>query len=469
MALRHVACLITVLGALAGCTGWTEDGGLSVAQDAARQHLGKDLLWQRSEKDEESARVRVKELLADPLTPDSAVQIALLNNRGLQAAYEELGIAEAEFVQATRLPNPKFSFARLSRAGSAAIEIERSLTFNVLGIVTMPIVWDIETRRFEAAKQRAASDVLRLAYDTRRAFFAAVAAQEVHLYAGQAREAAEAGAELARRMRRTGSFSRLQEARERLFHAAVAAQYARARQAAGAEREKLTRLLGLWGNDLAFKLPERLPALPQAPRTLENIEATGLKQRFDIQIAQRDVEGLAKSLGLTRSTGFVNVLEYSALRNKEPGEARRTGYEIEVSIPIFDFGDAKMARAERLYRQGANRLAEIAINARSQLRETYGGYRDAWDLAKHYQDEVVPLAKIISEETLLRYNGMLVGTHELLTDMREQIQQVTTTIEALRDFWIAEADLDTAMTIGGEARGPARASRPAAPSPKVDH
>src|SRR5216684_4046768 len=106
------------------------------------------------------------------------------------------------------------------------------------------------------------------------------------------------------------------------------------------------------------------------------------------------------------------------------------------------------ARAEALYMQAANRIAEAAINARSEVRETYHGYRTAYDVAKHYRDEVVPLRKQISDEMVLRYNGMLVSVFELLTDAREQVVAASAYIDALREHWLADADLQRAMTGG---------------------
>jgi outer membrane protein TolC len=102
--------------------------------------------------------------------------------------------------------------------------------------------------------------------------------------------------------------------------------------------------------------------------------------------------------------------------------------------------------------QAVNRLSEIAVNARSEVREAYQAYRTAFDLAKHYRDEIVPLRKQISEENLLRYNGMLISVFELMADARQQMASVNGYIEALRDFWLAETDLETAMSTGG-ARG----------------
>jgi outer membrane protein TolC len=301
-----------------------------------------------------------------------------------------------------------------------------------------------------------------VALDTRKAWFQAVAAQETAKYMTQVRDSAEASAELARRMAGVGNFSKLTQAREQAFYADATAQLARARHNAAAARERLARLMGLWGEDLAFQLPERLPELPQSVREGGDLETQALAQRLDVQGARRDTEALARSLGLTKVTRFVSLLEVGVLSNSETGEPRQRGWEVELGIPLFDFGGARVARAERQYMQAVNRTLEAAVEARSEVRETYSAYRTAFDLAKHYRDEIVPLRKRISEEVLLRYNGMLSSVFELLADSREQVAAVNGYIESLRDYWMAESDLQMALT--GRSPGSGQAMRGAAPA-----
>jgi outer membrane protein TolC len=440
---RTLTCALASLF-LAGCASFSEDGGFGTVQIIAGERLEKEARWVRSEKDANAVRQTVRKLLTAPLTVDSAVQIALLNNRGLQATYAELGIAEADLVQAGRLRNPGFIFERLSRGD--VVSIERTFFIDIVGLITMPVRTDLERRRFAIVQQRVAADLLQVAADTRRAYYSAIAAREGVKYMEQVKLAAEAGADLARRMAAAGNFSKLEQTREQLFYAEVTGQLARVKQTALAQRERLTRLMGLWGEDIAFRLPDRLPGLPKAPLAFSDLEARALKQRLDVQAAMKEAEGLAASFGLVKATGFINVLEVGYRRNSDSGEPRQTGYEIELRLPIFDWGDARVARAEYTYMQAVNRAADIAVRARSEVREAYAGTRTAYDLAKHYRDEIVPLRKRISDENLLRYNGMLIGIFELLADARQQVASVNASIEALRDFWVADATLQLALT-----------------------
>ena len=449
----HLKPLAVALSALilTGCATFSKDGGLDSVSTLTMERTGQTVQREKSADDAKATQSAVDQVLGKPLTPDSAVQIALVNNKGLQAAFAELGIAEASLVQAGRLRNPGYSFGRLRGGGDS--EIDRSIMFDFVGLLTMPLRSNIEGRRFEQAKLRAASQAVQLAADTRKAYFTAVAAQQSAQYAEQVATAAEASADLAQRLAKVGNWSKLDQAREQVFHADATTQLARARHNATAAREQLTRLLGLWGENTAFKLPDRLPDLPNAPSEVSNIEAQAMSQRLDVQMARRDAEATASSLGLTRATGFINVFDAGYANKSQTGRPRENGYEISLELPIFDWGGARVARAESTYMQAVYRTADAAVRARSQVRESYSAYRTTYDIAKHYRDEVVPLRKRISDEVMLRYNGMLASVFELLTDARDQVSSVNTAIEAQRDFWIAETALQAAMNGNGNAGG----------------
>ena len=467
---RRLALPALIVGAavLGGCASFSSDGGFAAVEKTARDRLGKDLQvqWARSDADQDSIAKRVGELLSRPLTVDDAVQVALLNNRGLQATFQDLGISEAEVVQAGRLPNPGFSFGRSSRGDER--EIERGLHFNIARLIAMPLIGRMEARRFEQTKAMVAMSVLTLAADTRKAYYNALAAEETVRYLRKVKQTADASAELARRMEQVGNFNKLQRAREQVFYADAALNLARAEQAQRATRERLTRLLGAWGTQTQFALPERLPDLPKDVLELPDIERVAMSQRLDVQGAKLAAEQTARNLGLTRTTRFVNVLELGLMRNSSNEAPTQRGWEIGFELPLFDWGGARVARAEGVYMQTVHRAAETAINARSEVREAYTGYRSAYDIARHQRDEVVPLNQRIAEENMLRYNGMLIGVFELLADARTQIASVNGSIQALRDFWIAQADLDMAL-IGkpslasstGAAAGPAMAAEAA--------
>ncbi len=459
----RLTLLAALMVVLSGCASLTPDGGVAEVQKMASNKAGVADVALTREPTAQSEKA-VDALLLQPLSADAAVRIALLNNPGLQASLAVLGASDAQRVQEGRLPAPHFSIGRF-REGDK-VEIERFLKLDVLGLLTLPWRAEYANQQAALARQQAAVEVVKLAADTRKAWVNAVAARQTAAYLRDVKEAAEAGAELARRLARVGNWSRLSQAREQSVLADATAQLARAEQAAFASREHLTRLLGLWGKQTLFTLPERLPELPKAVREINDVETQALAQRLDVQSAQAESLYVAQSMGLTRATGFINALDIGYGRNTTFDNAHgeretKRGYELELALPIFDWGQARNARAQAMYMQSAAKLREVAINARSEAREAYHGYRTAYDVARHYRDEVVPLRKFIADEMVLRYNGMLSSVFELLADTRAHVLAVNGSIEALRDHWLADADLQTALS--GTSPGGMTAMKPAAP------
>jgi len=436
-------CVVAAALVLSGCATFSDDGGFGRVADLTRERTGQAPRWPRTPAEVQAVDARVADVLAQPLSADGAVEIALLNNPGLQAGFHTLGIAESDLVRAGRLPNPTFSFKNL--AGGGHREIERAILFDVLRILTMPLALEAEEARFRETQFRVAGEAVAVATEARRAYFNAVASAEIAKYYEQVKEAADTSAELAKRMVQAGNFSRLAQMREQAFYADAAAQLARARHQATADRERLVRVLGLAGG-ASLRLPERLPDPPKAAIEPRDAEQTALDRRLDVLQVKRETEALAKSLDLTRTTGFINVLHVGYANKSSTGDARENGYEIELELPLFDFGTTRVARAEASYLQAVKQTAAVAVRAQSEAREAYSAYRTSYDLARHYRDEIVPLRKRISEEMLLRYNGMLIGVFELLADAREQVATVAASVEALRDFWLADTDLQVALT-----------------------
>lgn len=455
---------------LAGCASFSPDGGLTGVNEIAAPALGQNAQAIRTPEDAAAAAARLKALLRRPLSADRAAQIALINNRELQAAYNALGLSEATFVQASLPPNPTFSVSRI--AGPGAFELEGRIAGSLLALATLPARAEIAADRFRQAQLHAAAETLRIASEARRVFFRAVAAQSLVITLDQARQAGEAAADLAKRLAETGAINKLDQARNQSFSAELTAQLGQARLAAASERERLVRALGLSGEDIHFKLPAQLPALPTRTRSVARIEIEAIRRRIDLQMARIEVDALAKSYDLSHATRFVNLLEVAGIgkRALENGDLiHEVGSEIEFQIPLFDFGEVKVRQAEQAYMQAVNRLTAKAVNVRSQAREAYGRYRATFGIARQYRREVLPLRKTISDETLLRYNAMQIDAFALLTEARQRIAANRAAIEAERDFWLADADL-TSATLGGnvDATAPAAQSS-AAPEPADGH
>lgn len=478
---NRIAALAMALGV--GACATTEEialysdrqaGFATVSQTAQSMTSPKQAVWiqgrEHAQEIAEQVRARV---FGKTIDVETAVQIALINNRGLQASYAQIGMSAADAWQTTLPENPKISvgvFGIATPEFGLFRAIESIIATNILSIATQRKRIDIADIRLRQAQLNAASETLRVASQTRRAWIGAVGAFEKVLHLNQAKSAADAASELAQKLGESGALTQAGQAREHAFYAELTGQMAEARLAASLAKEELTKLMGLWGSDINYFVADVLPDLPKKLATKQSIEAAALQNRIDLAIAKLELDAVAKSFGLTTATRFVTDFEILGGFEKEkeieteyelePGpeltetalEKSRTTPQIELEfvIPIFDTGAARVRKAEAAYMQAANLLAEKAVAVRSEARSAYTAYRATFDIARHYRNAVLPLRTKIEEESLLTYNGMITNTFELLADTRAKINTVLLAGNAKREFWLADANIATAI-FGGEA------------------
>jgi outer membrane protein TolC len=433
---------------LAGCASVDIDQAVQETNQAAPGFTGGKLELSRTDEQRQARERLSSELLAKPLAMDAAVQLALANSPSVQALIAQSWSEMATADQAGRIGNPIFSFERV-RIGEE-LEIGRLLSFGLLDLLTLPQRQLIARNQVAQARTQLSANVVEQVSQVRQAWVRAVAARQLLIYAQQVHRSAQASAELAKRMQQVGNFTKLQRARQHAFYADATAQLASATHAATAAREELVRQLGLTtGQARELKLPDRLPDLPKEPKAPGDVSAAALQQRLDVRLArlQLDVAGRSQGLALLNSLLDVEagVRRDTLFDNHEGTRQTARGWEVEVRLPLFDWGGAQRARMNAQSLQAANRYDAVVRSASSQLRESYSAYRTALDLAKHYRDEVVPLRTTISEENLLRYNGMLIGVFELLADHRDQVSTVMAAINAQQQFWLADAGLAAAL------------------------
>jgi outer membrane protein TolC len=454
----------------AGCAQFSQGGGMGeVADVVAREagpDAGKSVIKITSAEQVQRTKEQVAALLAQPLSADAAVQVALLNNRDLQAAYNDLGVSEADYVQASLPPNPAISLLGVTGTGVANFEFR--LIEDILSLFTLPRRTAIAAEHFAHARHQAIATTLRLAADTRRAYIRAIAAQQQIGFLDQARATVDAAVRLNARLGESGGGDQLDQAELAAFYAELSAKLGQARLAARRERETLIRLMGLWGADAGFALPSELPALPGEPESLATVEVEAVNRRVDLIMARHDVTALAKSLSLTQATRYVSMLQLAGIFNSEPANPltnsnttiNRGGAGIDLQLPIFDTGEARERKARETYMGALNRLAARAVNARSEARIAYDTYRGTYDIAKFYRDRVLPLRGVVSKEIQLRYSngvlageGMRVDLFKYLIDARARIGAEAAAVDARRDFYLAATDLQVALSIGATASG----------------
>ena len=439
---------------LAGCASVNFDQAVGETNQTASAFTGGKLALSQTAEQNAARSKLSSELLSKPLSSDDAVQLALSNSPAVQTLLAQSWTDMSAANQAGRISNPIFKFERVTFKDE--LELGRILSFGLLDLLTLPRRQAIAQSQVAQATVQLSANVVEQVTQVRQAWVRAVASSQVLQYASQINTTAEASAELAKRMQQVGNFNKLQRARQQVFYADSVAQLASAQHSALAAREALVRLLGLTDAQATLlKLPDRLSDLPKGARAPDIVSSTALAQRLDVQLARGQLDAAGKAQGLNLLTSLVDV-ELDIIRSTSfdnsggAGQAStassKRGYELGIRLPIFDWGNARRDAMNAQSLAAANRYESTVRGATSQLRESYSAYRTAYDVARHYRDEIVPLRKTMAEENLLRYNGMLIGVFELLADTRDQISSVVAAINAYQQFWLADAALSASVT-----------------------
>lgn len=444
---------VAVVGALAliGCASVPADAGFPDVEALGGKRAGAQLRWIKGIAEDAEVAARVRDLLQQPLTVDAAVQIALLNNRSLQATYEDLGTSQADLVQAGLLKNPVFSGVfRYPTEAPRSMNVEMDLVGNFLELLFLPARKQVAALEFEERKLQVSHAVLALASETRSAYYAAVAARQVSDLRKLVAEAAEASAEFAKRLHDAGNVSELAMTLERASYEQARIDWSKAESAVVDAREKLTRLMGLWGEATKWKAPEKLPDVPASELPVEQAEKLAMSRRLDFQAALREVQVGAAGLGLTQRLRLVgDDLEAGVSAEREPGGDWLVGPAFAFQIPLFDQGQARVARGEALLRQREHRLTALAVDIRSEVRALRDRLVRDRQRIEHYLRVIIPLRERAVALQQERFNFMLVGTFELIEAKRREFDAYQEYIETVRDYWITRSEFVHA--IGGAA------------------
>jgi cobalt-zinc-cadmium efflux system outer membrane protein len=439
---------IAAFATLAGCQALSTRQSYTELQSDVHRRTGQRITWRGGTAEDEQAAKAVRDLLSRDLTADGAVQVALLNNRRLQAAYEELGIAQAAVVQAGLLRNPIFDVAVKFPSGGGSPALEMGVAQDFLEVLLIPVRSRIVGAAFEETKLAVAAKVLDVAGAARLAFLRVQADAQVLEMREQIVAAGEASLDFARRLRAAGNNRQLDVANEQASLAQANLDLAAAQAQLAVGRERLTSLMGLWGDDTTWRVGLRLPELPSDSMDLENVEKRAVAASLDLAMGQRRIAQLREELGLARSTSLTRVVEAGAVAERNEG-AWEAGPSIAVPLPLFDQGQAKVAAAMARLRQEEENLAASAIELRSLARIARQRVATCRKTALFYRDEVLPLRQKITKETMLQYNAMQVGVFQLIAARSQQIDAGRRYIESLHDYWRAAAQLD--LLLAGRA------------------
>ncbi len=437
--------LIVVLGTLAGCAAVPEDAGFADIEQSAQARLGQHVQWNRGTEEDRQADEAVHRLLKEEIGPAQAVQIALLNNRRLQAAYQELGVARAALVQAGLLKNPVFDFERRFHDDGNNKAMEFAVMDDFLHVLLIPLRRRVAAADLERAKSQVLAEILELSAQVQASFYHLQADAQVLQMRRTVLESAEASYELAQRMQKAGNLNDLAIAREQVAYAQARLDLSAVEQAVIEEREQLNTLMGLWGADVTWRIGARLPDLPPEEMNLDHLEGRAIEKNVDLAVMYRRLEAAGRQVGLTRTVSAISQVQLGAHAEREPDGLWTAGPALSLPLPIFDQGQAAAATAKARFVRWWNRYTALAVGIRSRVRRARDVLRLTRQQVIFYRDLVLPLQQKVTEQALLRYNAMQMTQFELLQAKREQVDAGMRYIRTLRDYWIARAELEHAL------------------------
>lgn len=431
---------------LAGCGTVPREAGFPDVQRTLAERGGVRIHWNRGGADDAAVAAEVRQMLADDLTADEAVQVALLNNRNLQATYEDLAVAQAELVQAGLLKNPIFDAEFKFHEGTGDLAFEGSIVQDFLDTLQIPLRKRIAAGQFEAVKLNVAGAVLDLALQTRTAFYTLQADQQTLEMRRTVLEAAEASYDVARRLREAGNITELDVAQQRGEYDMAKLEYATAEAGVLADRERLNVLMGLWGQDVRWKIADRMPDLPSQEPSVDGIESKAVANSLELGVFRQQIVTAGNQLGLVRPFGLLPEAEAGVAAEHEAEEGWALGPAVSVPIPLFDQGQARVATAQAGLRRARQLFAATAVEVRAEARAAAIRLRAARERADYIRRVVLPLRQRIVEQSQLQYNAMQIGVFPLLQARQQQVQAGTDYIRALRDYWLARAQLEQILS-----------------------
>jgi outer membrane protein, heavy metal efflux system len=453
--------LIAGVAVLVGCASVPKEAGFGDVEHIVGDRTGKRVHWdQGTAADTEVADV-VRSMLRKELTANEAVQIALLKNQNLQATYEELGIAQAELVEAGLLRNPTLS-AEVRFPGRPKLPMEIDVTQEFLELLFLPLRKRAAEAAFEAAKLRVTQEVLDTAAEVKAAFYRAQGAEQLVEMRRTITQATEASYEAAQRLHEAGNITDLAFAQERAMHEQAKIELAKAEAETLDAREELNALMGLWGRDTQWSISSRLPDLPQAEVDSKGLESLAVSQRLDLAASRKEIQQLAQTLGVTRYAALLPEASGTAHYEREPEGEDTFGPGIELPLPIFNQGQPAIAAAKARLRQSQRRYAALAVEVRAQVRRARNKLLAARDRANYYSRVVIPVRHQIVQQTQLQYNAMLVGIFQLLEAKKDEIEAGREYVESLTEYWVARAELERA--VGGHFRLTLPSTQPEVPA-----
>ncbi|MBA2480198.1 MAG: TolC family protein [Planctomycetes bacterium] len=435
-----VPWLVTISMVMVGCGG-NRDQGFTDVQKTVGERTTAKIHWdQGSDEDQESAAA-VRQLLSQEVSVDAAVQIALLNNRTLQAVYQELGVAQADLVRAGLLRNPVFDVsAKFARGGG--VRLEMSIVEDFLDLFFIPMRKRLAETAIEGAKARVAGAVIDLASEVRVAVYRLQTATQALELRRMVVQAASAAYDLSQRLRAAGNIPKLDLLEQRGFFEQAKMQLGMAEIEVVELRERLNSLMGLWGEQIQWTIAPRLPDMASEEMAVDGLERRAIERSLDLAASRAEIAVNAQRLGIARPFGAVGNADLGVAAEKEIDGTWAAGPTASIPLPVFNFGQGAVAEARAELRRSQELYAAQAIEIRSRVRTARTRLLASRARVDYLRHVMLPLRQAAVEETQLQYNGMLASPFRLIQTKQNEIETGVDYVEALGGYWIALAMLN---------------------------
>jgi cobalt-zinc-cadmium efflux system outer membrane protein len=434
------AVLVGCAALLAACASTSPKVAFRDTSGLVEARTGRRLAWVQGGSDDDAVEARVRDLLSRELTVEGAIQVALLNNQTLQATYEDVSVAQADLVQAGLLQNPVFGAGvSFPIFGGATTGVNLSVSQDFLSVFTLAA-----RKKVAAAELRATDAVLRMTYEVEAAFYGLGAAQQVAAMRRSILEGGAAAADLARRQHEAGNISDLDLATQETLYEQLRTDLVRSEANVIVARGTLTRLLGLWGPAAAYTVAEKLPELPVDEVSAEHLESLAVARRLDLGAAREEAQALSHALAMAKNSRWLGSSSVGGTYDRAPEGFTVAGPNVGIELPVFDQKRAVIARLEAQLRAALAREASLVVAVRSEVHVAEARVLAFRTVVDRYSRVVVPLRRRVVALSQEQYNAMLLGTYQLLQAKQQEVSGYQEFIEALRDYWVARADLERA-------------------------
>ncbi len=382
----------------------------------------------------------VDRLLAQPLTADAAVRVALLANPEGRAALAQVGIARGRYVQAGLLPNPEVEIGVRGPGGDQPLQLDLGLEYSLTAIVLAPLRASVAEAELEAERLGAAGALLDLVFETRLAFLEVQALQQKLDLRQRFLESQQASYASALELSEAGNLPPASLANERASVELARVQVAEAENALLDAREALTRRLGLSGRRVEWSVAEPLPLPAEAPGATE-AETRAVAASLELLALRQRIEAASRKVRLANTEGWLPHVS-GGFHGERDGQLWELGAHLTLSLPVFDRAQGRELSARSEYEGLRARAEAIAVGLRSSVRASLNRVESASRRARHYVERLVPARQQQLEQTVLQYNAMQVGVFQVLQVQRGVTDAAIAQVDATLDYWRSRAALD---------------------------